>query len=248
MTRGNLRRTFTRVVAPLLLVVAAGTILFRNALFRSETFYERDLTGYYRPAKSLLVPLARSSEGWPLWNPYFSSGQPFAANPEHEIFHPLTALFFVVPFEWAFRLQVILPIFLAAGGMFFLLRTLRRSPRAALFGALVWGFGGYTLSVTNLLPILFAVSALPLFLGFAALAFRRDERQFVAGLAVAFGLVCLRASRRRSSARHPSSWPRWPTCQEAGARKPRGAQSPGLRSDSSSARCSERPLSFPAST
>jgi len=179
------------VLIPLLLVAAAGGILFRNALFRGETFYERDLIGYYRPAKSLLVPLARASGGWPLWNPYFSSGQPFAANPEHELFHPLTSLFFVAPFEWAFRLQVILPVFLAAAGMSFLLRTLHRSRGATLFGALVWGFGGYTLSVTNLLPILFAVSVVPAFLAFGVLALRRGESRFVAGLAVTFGLVCL---------------------------------------------------------
>jgi hypothetical protein len=97
----------------------------------------------------------------------------------------------VLPFEWAFRLQVILPVLMAAGGMFFLLRTLRRSRGAALFGALVWGFGGYTLSVTNVLPTLVAVSALPAFLGFGVLAFRRGEYRFLVGLAVTFGLVGL---------------------------------------------------------
>lgn len=179
------------MLIPLLLVVAAGAFLFRNALFGGETFFERDLVGYYRPARSLLVPLARSSDGWPLWNPFYSSGQPFAANPTHQLFHPLTALFFVLPFEWAFRLQVILPVFMAAGGMLFLLRALRRSRGAALFGALVWGFGGYILSATNLLLIHVAVSALPACLGFGVLALRRGERRFVVGLAVTFGLVCL---------------------------------------------------------
>lgn len=180
-----------RVLLPALLVGAAGALLFRNALFGGETFYERDLIGYYRPAKSLIVPLTQSSGGRPLWNPLFSSGQPFAANPEHELFHPMTALFFFLPFESAFRLQVILPVFVAAAGMLFLLRTLRRSRGAALFGGLVWGFGGYTLSVTNLLPVLFAVSVLPVFLGFAVRVARGGDRRSLAGLAVTFGLVCL---------------------------------------------------------
>ncbi|MGE5347093.1 MAG: hypothetical protein ACM3JH_14160 [Acidithiobacillales bacterium] len=180
-----------RVWLPTLLVGVSGAILFWNALIRGQTFYERDLIGYYRPAKSLIVPLTQSSGGLPLWNPLFSSGQPFAANPEHELFHPMTALFFLLPFEWAFRLQVILPVLVAAGGMYFLLGTLRRSRGAALFGGLVWGFGGYTLSVTNLLPVLFAVAVLPAFLGFAVRVVREEDKRSQAGLAVAFGLVCV---------------------------------------------------------
>ncbi len=191
MKSGAPSRGRVRAWLPALFIGAAGAVLFWNALFRGETFYERDLIGYYRPAKSLIVPLTRSSGGLPLWNPLFSSGQPFAANPEHELFHPMTALFFVLPFEWAFRLQVILPVFVAAGGMFFLLKTLRRSRSAALFGGLAWGFGGYTLSVANLLPVLFATSVLPVLLGYAVRVVREGDKRSKAGLAVAFGLVSL---------------------------------------------------------
>ena len=104
------------------LVLGFGAIaLFPKALFCGESFFERDIQAFYRPAKSLVVPLTRASSGLLLWNPLFASGQPFAANPEHEVFHPLTALFFLLPFEWAFRLQVILPVIGAALSMFFLL-------------------------------------------------------------------------------------------------------------------------------
>ncbi len=173
----------------LLLGMALG--LFWRALFAGETFIERDLTTYYRAAKSLVVPLVRASGGLPLWNPFFGSGQPFAANPEHEIFHPATALLFLLPFEWAFRLQIILPLFVGAGAMFVLLRTLRRSRPGALFGGLTWGFGGYLLSTTNLLPILFAASVLPLVLSFAVHVARKPGAASIAGLALTVGLVCL---------------------------------------------------------
>src|SRR5581483_4348559 len=98
------------------IVIAAVAVLlalafFHGALFGGETFNERDLSIYHRPNKWLMAVLAHASDGLPLWNPFYSSGQPFAGNPEHEIFFPLTWLLFVLPFEWAFRLQVMIPPF-----------------------------------------------------------------------------------------------------------------------------------------
>ena len=165
--------------------------LFPGALLRGESFFERDIQAFYRPAKSLLLPLARGSPGLPLWNPYLASGQPFAANPEHELFHPLTALFFLLPFEWAFRLQFLLPVLGAALSMFFLLDSFGLGFESATFGGLAWGFGGYTLSTTNLLPILFAIAVLPAVLAFAVRLVTRGGSRNLAGLALMIGLECL---------------------------------------------------------
>ena len=173
------------------MVLACHAIVFSGALFRGETFAERDLRAYYRPAKALVQPLWRESPGLPLWNPLFSSGQPFAANPEHEIFHPLTALFLVLPFETAFRAQVLLPSLLGALSAWGLLRTLRRGRAASLLGAVAWGFGGYLLSTTNLLPILYAAAVVPAVLAFSIRSVRDGGARDVAGLAVSVGLVGL---------------------------------------------------------
>ena len=172
-------------------VLATLLGLFPEALFLDQNFVERDLAVYYRATKSLLVHLTSASGGLPLWNPYFASGQPYAANPGHNVFHPVTWLFAVLPFAWAFRLQVILPLLAAAGSMWFLLRTLGRSRPASGMGALVWGFGGYTLSTTNGLPILFGISVLPAVLGFVIRTATSGRRQDLAGLGLAFGLLCL---------------------------------------------------------
>ncbi len=175
----------------LLILGLCAISLFPGALFRGESFFERDIQAFHRPTESLLVPLARGSSGLPLWNPFFASGQPFAANPHYEFFHPLTALFFLLPFEWAFRLQIILPVLGAALSMFFLLDSLRLGFEAAALGALAWGFGGYTLSTTNLLPILFAIAVLPAVLAFAVRLVTRGGRRNLAGLALMIGLECL---------------------------------------------------------
>ena len=46
--------------------------LFWRAIFVGETFFDVDLASYYRPTRSLIVPLARASGGLPLWNPFFA--------------------------------------------------------------------------------------------------------------------------------------------------------------------------------
>ena len=166
-------------------------VLFRGALFFGEQFANRDLLAYYIPAKSLVRRLTLETGGLPLWNPYFASGQPFAANPEHAMFHPITWLFLVLPFEWAMRLQVMLPVALAFFSMRFFLRVLPTSKRAALLGSLSFAFGGYLLSMTNLLPILYAVPTVPLVLAFLLRAFRSGSRRDTALLAISFGLLCL---------------------------------------------------------
>jgi hypothetical protein len=179
-----------RVVAGLL--VAAAILTFSwSVLFQNHTFSGGDLSAYYRPAKSLIASLARASGGVPEWNPFFASGQPFAGNPEHEIFHPLTTLFFLLPFELAFALQVILPLLVAVGSMFFLLRTLRRSQWASLMGALSWAFGGYLLSNTMVLPSLFGAAVAPLILAFVLRLLRGSGLGDLAGLSLCVGWQCL---------------------------------------------------------
>ena len=173
------------------LVASAAIVLFGRALFRGHIFIERDLAAFWYPAKWLLAPLTKATGGIPQWNPFFASGQPFAGNPHHEFFHPMTALFFLLPFEWAFRLQVILPPVLAVPCMFWFLRVLRRSRWAALAGGMAWGLGGLMLSATCLLPELFTAFTMPLTLGYGVLVARRPTVGNVVGFAFCMALQCL---------------------------------------------------------
>ncbi|MCC6131651.1 MAG: hypothetical protein IT186_17165 [Acidobacteria bacterium] len=174
------------------LFFAATVAVFWRALFFGETFTDRDLSVFWRPARAVLVRLLAEAPSFPpLWNPYFAEGQPFSANPHHAVLHPLTLLFALLPFEWAFRLQILLPPVLTAAGMYVFLRTLGRSHVASLFGGATWGFGGLLLSTTNLIPILFTLAPLPFTLAFAIRASRRRGARNIAGLALSFGMQCL---------------------------------------------------------
>lgn len=174
-----------------LVFLGAAAILFRRALFLDETFVAGDLVGYARPYLALVEPLWRSSTGLPLWNPFVASGQPFLGNPAQPLLSPLRLLFLAVPFEWAFRLHVVLPPLLSGLGMAFLLRTLGRTRAAALLGALSWGLGGLHLSTAGFLPIHSALFPFPFALAFTHRLARSRDRRLIAGAALSIGLVLL---------------------------------------------------------
>lgn len=166
-------------------------VVFWGVLVGGEVFGAGDHAAYYWPVKSIYAALARSSAGVPLWNPFLASGQPFAANPHHAVFHPLTALFLVLPFEVAYRLQVLLPIPLLSCSGFYLARSLRLPLAAAAFSAVAWGFGGATISLLQAVPGLITIAPLPGVLAFAVQLGRRGARTDVLGFGVLFGLMIL---------------------------------------------------------
>jgi hypothetical protein len=138
-----------------------ATVLFADVLVGSANFYMRDLTRYYYPSKQILREIVQHGE-FPYWNRYFSAGQPLAANPEHEVFYPLTWLILLPSYDLGFRLHILVHIYIGLLGMYALLRSMELRPVSAGFGALSFGLGGLYLSYINLLPILFCAAWLPL--------------------------------------------------------------------------------------
>src|SRR3954470_21303152 len=152
------RRSDLLAVALLFLI---ATISFADVLFGVNQLYMRDLTRYYYPAKQILRDVVQHGE-FPYWNRYFSAGQPIAANPEHEVFYPLTWLILLPSYDLGYRLHILIHIYIGLLGMYALLRSMEIRPYASFFGALSFGLGGIYLSYVNLLPILFCAAWLPL--------------------------------------------------------------------------------------
>src|SRR2546428_1844373 len=152
------RRADLFALASLTLIV---TLVFVDVWIGVNNFYMRDLTRYYYPTKQILREIAYGGE-FPYWNRYFSAGQPMAANPEHEVFYPLTWLILLPSYDFGYRLQILIHIYIGVLGMYALLRSMELRPFAAWFGAVSWGMGGVYLSEVNLLPILFCAAWLPL--------------------------------------------------------------------------------------
>ncbi|MEK6371493.1 MAG: YfhO family protein [Acidobacteriota bacterium] len=138
-----------------------ATLWFADVLIGVNQLYMRDLTRYYYPTKQILREIVQNGE-FPYWNRYFSAGQPIAANPEHEVFYPLTWLILLPSYNFGYSLHVLLHIYIGLLGMYALLRSMELRPEAAWFGAMAYGLGGLYLSYVNLLPILFCAAWLPL--------------------------------------------------------------------------------------
>jgi hypothetical protein len=147
----------------LLILLAVVFAAYADILVMGRGLYLNDLTSYHFPMKRIVREVIAHGE-FPFWNRFYSGGQPLAANPAYEVFYPPQWLLYVLPFAWAFQLHIVLHFFLAAVAMFFLLRDLEVRPPAALFGALAFVLGGPYLSLSTRLPLLFAMSWMPLVL------------------------------------------------------------------------------------
>ncbi len=174
----------------LAVLTAIVTLLFADVLLGINSLYIRDVAHYYYPAKHVLRDIVLGGD-FPSWNPYFSAGQPLAANPEHEVFYPLTWLILLPSFVVGFGLLIVLHIYIAAWAMYAFLRSLALGPPAAFFGALSFVFGGIGLSYLSLLPYLFSVAWLPLICLFARRFIRDGHRRDFALAAFFFGLQLL---------------------------------------------------------
>ena len=174
----------------LAILAALITISFADVLFGTNVLYIRDLSQYHYPGKLVLREIVQGGE-FPHWNPWFGAGQPMAANPQHEVFYPLTWLILLPDYRFAFHLLILLHVYIAAFSMYALLRSMAMRPAAAFFGALSFALGGAGLSYLNLLPFLFAIAWLPLICLFARRFLRGGSRRAFALAALFFGIQLL---------------------------------------------------------
>ena len=156
-----------------LLLVLLNLAFFSDALFTDKTFFVRDVSFFHYPLKRLVTE-AYSQGHWPLWNPYIQLGQPLLANPNAMALYPTQLLFQLLPFELAFDIHFVLHCLLSGVATFYLARMLGISRHASFLSAVVYNFGGVTLSFLNLFNILPVVALLPLL----SLALLKTLRQF----------------------------------------------------------------------
>lgn len=145
---------------PILFLVVAITLFFSDILFLGREFCFRDILPYFYPIRKIVHDVVASGS-FPLWNRAWSAGQPIAANPAYQLFYPLQWITLIRDFDLGFRLYVILHFHIAALGMYFLLRDMSLTRRAATFGAFTFAFGGPLPSLVNTPPLPFAWAWIP---------------------------------------------------------------------------------------
>ena len=114
--------------------------------------------GFHRPHNPMFDPIQQylpwriyavesvRSGFVPLWNPYAFCGTPFLANLQSTLLYPLNLLFLTTGAKHGFGVSAILHLALGGLFMYALLRTLELRPAAALLGALVLMFNGFTVA------------------------------------------------------------------------------------------------------
>lgn len=79
----------------------------------------------------------------PFWNPYNFSGNPQMANFQTAIFYPLNLLYFILPFNAAWTIIIMLQPILAGFFMFLFLRSLKLTEFSSFIGSVAFGFSSY---------------------------------------------------------------------------------------------------------
>lgn len=174
---------------PYLNPVAGQRIYFPQGDFTHQFFAYRALS--YR---------SLSQGDLPLWGSCLFSGYPFQADPQSALFYPPTLLlqglllmsgFPDYPLS-ALVFEVIFHVFLTACFSYLFLRSQVGDRRAALFGAVVFGFGGFLTSYPLLqVAILEGVTWFPLALWGVNQCLRKGNWGFLilSGVALAFSIL-----------------------------------------------------------
>jgi len=113
---------------------------FAPVLFFGRVLYLRDTGLYFYPHKVLIAQALRAGR-LPQWDPQQFLGQPLLADPNFNVFHPLSLLC-LLPEPWGFQLFVACCALLAAVGGYLLARQLGASERGALVAALCFAWSG----------------------------------------------------------------------------------------------------------
>lgn len=173
-----------RALAFLALLIA---VLYADILVFGRGLYLQDLTSYHLPMKWIVRQVVMQGE-FPFWNRFYSGGQPLAANPAYEVFYPPQWLIWLPSFTFGFQLHIVVHFLVAAVGMYLMLRGLGTGVLAATFGASVLVLSGPLLSLSTRLPLLFALSWLPLLLHLVRKALSDGTRR---SLILAAGVAAL---------------------------------------------------------
>lgn len=190
LTRKDLEHTHREDLIAILVLFLIPSILFADLLFFGVQVYYGDLAPFYHPISKIVREMVTSGE-FPVWNPLWSAGQPLAANPNFYVFYPPRWLVLLPDFELGFRLHLLVHVYLALGGAYFLFRDLRLRIPAACFGALTFGLGGFYLSFLKLPPIYFSLVWIPLIFAFTRRLILRPSGRAFAAAALAWGVQLL---------------------------------------------------------
>jgi hypothetical protein len=170
-----------------LLVLTAMVMWFtEDVIINGAVPFFRDLATYFYPLRFILAQGLQKGE-LPLWDTHLAAGFPVAANPQSGVFYPPHLVFLFLPFFVAVRFLFIFHYLVAAWGAHVLCRSWRYPTYLSVVGAVLFAFGGLTVSLSNLLDHFQSAVWLPWVIYCAEKAFKRQTLNSI--LIVAFLLT-----------------------------------------------------------
>ena len=107
-----------------------------------KNFLITDSVRQQYPWRELVVSLEKKLE-LPLWNPYSFAGNPLLANIQSAVFYPFNILFFLLPYEAAWNILIVLQPLLAGIFLYLYLNNLKLNKWSSLIGAISFSFSGF---------------------------------------------------------------------------------------------------------
>ena len=169
-------------------LIAPVVAFFAPVFFFGRTLYLRDTGLYFYPHKVLIAQALRAGR-LPQWDPQQFLGLPLLADPNFNVFHPLSLLC-LLPEPWGFQLFVASCALFAAWGGYLLARQLDSSERGALVAALCFAWSGPFVSLVEGGQLVSA-AFLPWLCAAAAALAKQPSPRRVAALAAAAALIFL---------------------------------------------------------
>ncbi len=138
---------------PFLFFICLALLYTWHGLFGGKFLLIRDLQGLFHPWSDYKIRTIAAGQ-FPLWNPYSLFGQPFLANPQTNIFYPLSYIHGLIPFSRGITLYVFVQLMIGAAGMYWFSRELGLGRGGAALSGLTFAFGGWTVKMWEFASLL----------------------------------------------------------------------------------------------
>jgi hypothetical protein len=119
-------------------------------IFSGKIPFFRDLASYFYPIKFSVAEAFKAGE-LPLWDRRMAAGFPIMAGFQSAVFYPPSSVYFLLPFFAALQFTFVFHYALAMSGSYVLFRSWKYPVYLSVVGAILFSFGGVTVSLTNLL-------------------------------------------------------------------------------------------------
>jgi len=197
--RWERRRALSRADVVAIGVIAAVTALFFwEPIFAGRTLLLRDIHSLFNPWSRFTTDLLRERV-LPLWNHFSFGGQPYAANPQIQLYYPPQLVFMLLPYGAALNTYVTIHTLLLGLSGYWMMRQFRFGPPAALLTALVLMFNGWTIRSQEFLTQFASLAWNPLVLVLWWRVIERRRPRDVIGLGIVLAVQTLAGHPQRQA-------------------------------------------------